>query len=82
MQQVGLGRDETHVKRGLSWLVQNQRWGGQWRAYSLNKRRLNPFSNPSSFMDDAATAYAVLALTEANAPRPAAASAQHLTTVK
>lgn len=67
LQQVGLGRDEPHVKGGLHWLVQNQRWGGQWSAYSLNKRRLNPFSIPSSFMDDAATAYAVLALTEAGA---------------
>jgi squalene-hopene/tetraprenyl-beta-curcumene cyclase len=68
LQQVGLGPDDAHVERGLSWLVQNQSWGGHWDAYSLNKRRLNPFSNPSSFMDDAATAYAVLALTAADAP--------------
>lgn len=65
LQQIGLGRDEAHVQHGLSWLVRNQNWGGQWSAYSLNKRRLNPFSNAYDFMDDAATAYAVLALTQA-----------------
>lgn len=69
LQEAGLPRDDVHVKDGLSWLVQNQSWGGHWDGYSLNKRRLNPFSNPSKFMDDAATAYAVLALTEGDAKR-------------
>jgi squalene-hopene/tetraprenyl-beta-curcumene cyclase len=72
LQQAGLPRDNVHVKDGLSWLVQNQSWGGHWEAYSLNKRRLNPFSNASGFMDDAATAYAVLALTEADAKQDSA----------
>jgi squalene-hopene/tetraprenyl-beta-curcumene cyclase len=76
LQQVGLGPSDAHVRRGLTWLAQNQSWGGHWNAYSLNKRRLNPFSNPSSFMDDAATAYAVLALTAADAPH--STTAHHL----
>lgn len=67
LEQTGLGSDDIHVKRGLDWLVQNQRWSGRWDGYSLNRRRLNPFSNPSGFMDDAATAFAVLALTRAEA---------------
>lgn len=61
------------VGRGLAWLTQHQaghlgRWfhGKEsfWVAHSLNKRR-NPWSNEGRFMTDAATAYAVLALTDA-----------------
>jgi squalene-hopene/tetraprenyl-beta-curcumene cyclase len=64
--QAGVSRDDPHVERGLSWLIRNQSaWGGHWSAYSLNRRRHNPFSDVSRFMDDAATAYAVLALTQA-----------------
>jgi squalene-hopene/tetraprenyl-beta-curcumene cyclase len=52
--------------RGLAWLSKNQgRWEGQWDAYSLNHRRHNPYSTVARFMDDAATSYAVLALTAA-----------------
>lgn len=65
LEETGISREDLHVKQGLSWLVRNQsRWGGRWPAYSLNRRRYNPFSNVAGFMDDAATAYAVLALTE------------------
>ena len=74
LEGTGLSRDNIHVKDGLDWLVQNQRWSGRWDAYSLNKRRMNPFTNPSGFMDDAATAYAVLALTRAQA-KPGAKTA-------
>jgi squalene-hopene/tetraprenyl-beta-curcumene cyclase len=64
LEQMGQSRDAA-VKRGLRWLARNQRrWGGQWPAYSLNKRRHDPFSNVARFMDDAATSYAVLALTQ------------------
>jgi squalene-hopene/tetraprenyl-beta-curcumene cyclase len=66
LQQAGVSRDNVHVSSGLLWLGRNQTWwSGDWKAYSLNKRRLNPFANPAGFMDDAATAYAVLALTQA-----------------
>lgn len=65
LQKAGLSNDD-HVRRGLSWLASHQNWwNGGWSGYSLNKRRHNPFSQQSRFMDDAATAYAVLALTEA-----------------
>lgn len=48
--------------RGLAWLAANQDPAtGRWRAVSLNKQR-DPASDPARFMNDAATAYAALAL--------------------
>lgn len=57
------GVQEPRVTRGLDWLRHNQDGAtGRWTATSLNKQR-DPASEPGKFMDDAATAYAVLALT-------------------
>jgi squalene-hopene/tetraprenyl-beta-curcumene cyclase len=61
MQQAG-GTSSPALTRGLQWLGKNQDpTTGKWRALSLNKQR-DPASDPARFMNDAATAYAVLAL--------------------
>jgi hypothetical protein len=50
-------------EQGLAWLRSHQEPSGRWTAVSLNKNR-DPKSDPARFMHHAATAYAVLALTE------------------
>jgi squalene-hopene/tetraprenyl-beta-curcumene cyclase len=61
LQAAGDGRAQPQVKRGLAWLVKNQNPSGPWFAASLNKQR-DPATDAGRFMSDAATAYAVLAL--------------------
>ncbi len=57
---------DASIKRGLQWLAHNQDPAtGYWRSYSLNKER-DPSDRAWPFMNDAATAYAVLALTQNN----------------
>jgi len=61
--KTGVPPEEAHVQRGLSWLMSNQdRNEGLWPGYSLVNRR-DPSRGTGRFMNDAATAYAVLALT-------------------
>lgn len=63
LQEAGVAGSDPHVVKGLEWLRRNQdRATGRWVARSLNKQR-DPESEPGKFMSDAATAYAVLALT-------------------
>jgi len=68
LQQAGIPRENPQEKQGLAWLVANQdKTAGFWLGYSLNKNVEHHISPGTAlFMNDAATAYAVLALTEAN----------------
>jgi squalene-hopene/tetraprenyl-beta-curcumene cyclase len=66
LQRSGVASNEPHVSRALAWLVQHQdRATGMWTASSLNKQR-DLKTDVGKFMSDAATAYAVLALTAAS----------------
>jgi squalene-hopene/tetraprenyl-beta-curcumene cyclase len=66
LQQAGIPREDAQLKRGLAWLAANQnKTEGFWPAYSLNKNEAHHLSpDTARFMNDAATAYAVLALTD------------------
>lgn len=64
LQASGDARAKAPVARALAWLQKNQDASGSWYAASLNKQR-DPASDAGRFMSDAATAYAVLALTSA-----------------
>ena len=65
LESMADARAQPQVTRGLAWLVAHQDPAtGVWFAASLNKQR-DPASDAGRFMSDAATAYAVLALTKA-----------------
>ncbi len=64
LQQAGVSPENPQLKKGLAWLMENQnRTEGFWLAYSLNNNEQHHMSpDTARFMKDAATAYAVLAL--------------------
>ena len=68
LQQAEIPREDAQVQHGLAWLAANQnKTEGFWLSYSLNKNQAHHLSpGTARFMNDAATAYAVLALTEPN----------------
>jgi squalene-hopene/tetraprenyl-beta-curcumene cyclase len=61
LQTAGLPKDDPKIAKGLDWLRANQSPTGQWRTSSVNKNR-DPATHVGRFMSDAATAYAILAL--------------------
>jgi squalene-hopene/tetraprenyl-beta-curcumene cyclase len=68
LQEAGIPREDSQLQLGLAWLASNQnKTEGFWLASSLNKNEAHHLSpGTARFMNDAATAYAVLALTEPN----------------
>jgi hypothetical protein len=63
LEQSGVSPEEKHIKHARIWLIDNQnKKDGRWPAYSVNGKRDHSYGE-GLFMDDAATAYAVLALT-------------------
>jgi len=63
LRQTGMKANDPALQRSLAWLGRNQeKSDGRWQAWSLNKQR-DPMSDAGLFMSDAATAFAVLALT-------------------
>lgn len=69
LERAGVPAKDHTLAAALRWLRANQSaTEGRWLAYSMNKNRdLN--TDIGRFMSDAATAYAVMALTTADAPR-------------
>jgi len=61
LQRGGVPSDDAHLRAGLAWLVKNQNSAGMWSASSVNKSR-DPSTDIGKFMSDAATGYAVIAL--------------------
>jgi len=61
IQTAGVPKGDVKIAKGLDWLKSNQSATGAWRGVSVNKKR-DPASHSGKFMSDAATAFAVLAL--------------------
>jgi squalene-hopene/tetraprenyl-beta-curcumene cyclase len=64
--QAAIPREHAQLKQALAWLASHQnKSDGFWSGYSLNKNEEHHLSpDTARFMNDAATAYAVLALTD------------------
>jgi squalene-hopene/tetraprenyl-beta-curcumene cyclase len=62
LKRAGLAADDPKLQKAVVWLVTQQKEGA-WPANYLNRPR-DPQDNIGKFMRDAATAFAILALTE------------------
>lgn len=63
LRRAGYSSDDAHVASALVWLANHQdRATGKWTATSLNRRR-DPATAAANFMSDAATGFAIMALT-------------------
>jgi len=75
--EAGVPGDNAQLRRARAWLMSNQDGAlGSWPASFVNKRR-HLSSDTGRFMSDAATAFAVLALTDNQRTNNAVASAPH-----
>jgi len=61
LQTAGVPKTDVKIAKGLAWLKRNQAPTGAWGSVSVVKKR-DPASHSGKFMSDAATAFAVLAL--------------------
>jgi squalene-hopene/tetraprenyl-beta-curcumene cyclase len=69
LQGAAVSPHDARLQRALVWLGQHQSaWGGNWSAASLNHRHGWREGTVGHFMNDAATAFAVMALTRASQP--------------
>jgi squalene-hopene/tetraprenyl-beta-curcumene cyclase len=69
LQQSGIAPIDARLQRGLRWLEHHQSfWNGRWTSASLNRAHGLREGTIRHFMDDAATAFAVMALARAQAP--------------
>ena len=69
LQKAGVLPVQENMSRAIDWLVQNQDpTSGRWPSTSLNKER-EPTSDRGLIMSDAATGFAVLALTQADSSK-------------
>jgi len=63
LRRAGYASNDAHVASALAWLAKHQDGTtGKWVATSLNRQR-DPATAPANFMSDAATGFAILALT-------------------
>lgn len=63
LRRAGVASHEAHLASALAWLAAHQDSAtGKWVATSLNRKR-DPATAAANFMSDAATGFAILALT-------------------